>query len=177
MNADKELAISYKGKTIRLSFAKNPNQFLSPRTLALRYGKGGVPFVRDVLGIKVKLPPIQPKEINKISENIAATEPTEEIPLQTIEQVEESLNNVLETSTQTDLAFGPPGSLPFRELAGLDRSLRSMRSTVKKLISDQEVKKARVKELKDETSKVAYDHDHDDDGEVQFSENLREKKN
>ena len=131
-NADKELAISYKGKTIRLSFAKNPNEFLSPRTLAIRYGKGGTHFVRDVLGIKVKLPPIQRKELNRISENIAATEPTEEIPLQTIEQVEESLNNVLETSTQTELALGPEGSLPFRELAGLDRSLRKMKTTVKK---------------------------------------------
>ena len=49
-----------------------------------------------------------------------------------------------------------------------------MRTTVKKLISDREAKKATLRQLKDETSKVAYDHD--DDGEVQFSENLREKQ-
>ena len=59
MNADKELAISYKGKTIRLSYTKNSNEFLSPTTLALRYGKGGMHFVRNVLGIKIKLPPIK----------------------------------------------------------------------------------------------------------------------
>ena len=90
----------------------------------------------------------------------------------TVEQVEEGLNTFLETSTQTELELGPPGSLPFRELAGLDRSLRNMRTTVLKMISDREVKKARVKELKDEISKVAYD----EDGEVQFSEDLREKQ-
>ena len=75
MNSDKELAISYKGKTIRLSFSKNPNQFLSPKTLALMYGKGGTHFIRDVLDIKFKpleIPPIQRKELNKISETIAS---------------------------------------------------------------------------------------------------------
>ena len=92
--------------------------------------------------------------------------------MQTVEQVEEGLNTFLETSTQTELALGPPGSLQFRELAGLDRSLRNMRTTVLKITSDREVKKARVKEIKDEISKVAYD----EDGEVQFSEDLREKQ-
>ena len=62
--------------------------------------------------------------------------------MQTVEQVEENLNNFLEASTQTELALGPPGSLPFRELAGLDRSLRNMRTTVLKITSDREVKKA-----------------------------------
>ena len=47
-----------------------------------------------------------------------------------------------------------------------------MRTTVLKITSDREVKKARVTELKDEISKVAYD----EDGEVQFSEDLREKQ-
>ena len=59
--------------------------------------------------------------------------------MQTVKQVEEGLNTFLETSTQT--ALGPPGSLPFRELAGLDRSLRNMRTTVLKITSDREVKK------------------------------------
>ena len=62
MNSDKELAITYKGETIRLTYKKDPNKFLSPRSLALRYGKGGVAFVRDVLGIKAKaieIPPLQ----------------------------------------------------------------------------------------------------------------------
>ena len=54
MNSDKELAISYKDETIRLTYTKGPNKFLSPTTLALRYGKGGKQFVRDVLGIKKK---------------------------------------------------------------------------------------------------------------------------
>ena len=31
MNADKELAISYKGETTRLTFEKDPNKFLSLR--------------------------------------------------------------------------------------------------------------------------------------------------
>ena len=62
--------------------------------------------------------------------------------MQTVEQVEEGLNTFLETSTQTELALGPPGSLPFRELAGLDRSLRNMRTTVLKITSDREVKES-----------------------------------
>ena len=143
------------------------------------YGKGGTQFVRDVLGIKVDTiirPPVLSKELSEINETIDSTksspERPESIEMQTVEQVEESFNTFLETSTQTELALGPPGSLQFRELAGLDRSLRNMRTTVLKITSDREVKKARVKELKDEISKVAYD----EDGEVQFSEDLREKQ-
>ena len=179
MNADKELAITYKGKTIRLTHVNNPNKFLSPGTLSLMYGKGGTQFVRDVLGIKVDpiiIPPVLSKELHKINKTIDSTksspERPESIEMQTVEQVEEGFNTFLETSTQTELALGPPGSLPFRELAGLDRSLRNMRTTVLKITSDREVKKARVKEFKDEISKVAYD----EDGEVQFSEDLREKQ-
>ena len=178
MNADKELAISYKDKTIRLTYTKDSNKFLSPTTLALRYGKGGKQFVRDVLGIKPKrpeFPPEQRKKLLNIDSIIASTKSSperqlEEIEMQTVEQVEESLNTFLETSTQTELALGPPGSLPFRELAGLDRSLRNMRTTVLKMTSDREVKKATLRQLKDEISKVSYD-----DGEVQFNENLQEK--
>ena len=90
--------------------------------------------------------------------------------MQTVETVEENLTNFLEASAQTELELGPPGSLPFRELAGLDRSLRNMRTTVLKMTSDREVKKATLRQLKDEISKVSYD-----DGEVQFDENLQEK--
>ena len=180
MNADKELAITYKGKTYRLTHVKNPNKFLSPGTLKLMYGEGGTQFVRDVLGIKVDtiiIPPVLSKELSEINKTIASTksspERPESIEMQTVKQVEESLNTFLETSTQTELALGPPGSLPFRELAGLDRSLRNMRTTVLKITSDREVKKARVKELKDEISKVSYDPADDD---VEFSEDLREKQ-
>ena len=60
--------------------------------------------------------------------------------MQTVETVEENLTNFLEASAQTELALGPEGSLQFRELAGLDRSLRNMRTTVLKLTSDREVK-------------------------------------
>ena len=177
MNADKELAISYKDKTIRLTYTKDSNKFLSPTTLALRYGKGGTQFV---LGIKEKpivIPPLQRKDLLEINKTIDSTKSSperqlEEIEMQTVKQVEEGLNTFLETSTQTELALGPPGSLPFRELAGLDRSLRNMRTTVLKLTSDREAKKATLRQLKDETSKVAYD----EDGEVQFSEDLREKQ-
>ena len=176
MNADKELAITYKGKTIRLTRVSNPNKFLAPGTLQLMYGKGGTQFVRDVLGIKVDeiiIPPVIRKELSVINKTIAATksspERPESIEMQTVEQVEESLNTFLETSTQTELALGPPGSLPFCELAGLDRSLRNMRTTVLKITSDREVKKARVKELKDEISKVSYDPA-DDEAGVQFNE-------
>ena len=180
MNADKELAISYKGETIRLTYTKDSNKFLSPRSLALKYGKGGTQFVRDVLGIKPKrpeFPPEQRKKLLNIDSIINSTKSSperqlEEIEMQTVEQVEESLNTFLETSTQTELALGPPGSLQFRELAGLDRSLRNMRTTVLKMTSDREVKKATLRQLKDEISKVAYD----EEGEVQFSEDLREKQ-
>ena len=133
MNADKELAITYKGKTYRLTRVKNPNKFLSLSTLKIMYGKGGTQFIRNVLGIKVDtiiMPPVLSKELHKINKTIAATksspERPESIEMQTVKQVEESLNTFLETSTQTELALGPSGSLPFRELAGLDRSLRNM---------------------------------------------------
>ena len=177
-SADNKLGIIYKGETIWLSHIRNTSQFLSPKTLALRYGKGGKQFVRDVLGIKPKQPEIQPeqrKELLEINKTIDSTKSSperqlEEIEMQTVEQVEEGLNTFLETSTQTELALGPPGSLPFRELAGLDRSLRNMRTTVLKMTSDREVKKLRVEELKDELSRVSYD-----DGEVQFSEDFEEK--
>ena len=113
----------------------------------------------------------------KASETIALTDSSperqpggENIEMQTIETVEENLDNFLEASAQTELELGPEGSLQFRELAGLDRSLRNMKTVVKKLISDREVKKATLAALKDETSRVAYD-----DGEVQFDENLEEK--
>ena len=174
MNADKELYITYKGRNIRLTQVKNPNQFLLPTTITSMYGKGGVSFVRDVLGIKAKNPAVHLSELLKIDETIASTQSSpeleEHIEMQTVKQVEADIKNFFETSTQTELALGPEGSLPFRELAGLDRSLRNMRTTVLKITSDREAKKARVKELKDETSKVA----NDEDGE--FSEDLREKQ-
>ena len=180
LGADKKLGIIYKGETIWLSKLRNPSQFLLPDTIVQKYGKGGKHFVRNVLGISVKpleVPPKQRKELLNIDSIIDLTKSSperqlEEIEMQTVEQVEEGLNTFLETSTQTELALGPPGSLQFRELAGLDRSLRNMRTTVLKITSEREVKKARVKELKDEISKVAYD----EDGEVQFSEDLREKQ-
>ena len=174
MNPDKELSIVYKGKEIRLTQANKPKEFLAPRTIATKYGKGGTHFVRDVLGIEAKPAAVHLSELLKINETIASTnsspERQENIEMQTVEQVEADIKNFLETSTQTELALGPEGSLPFRELAGLDRSLKNMRTTVLKIISDREAKKARVKELKDETSKVA----NDEDGE--FSEDLREKQ-
>ena len=120
------------------------------------------------------MPPKAEASLAKASETIALTnsspERSEDIEMQTIETVEENLTNFLEASAQTELELGPPGSLPFRELAGLDRSLRNMRTTVLKMTSDREVKKATLRELKDEISKVSYD-----DGEVQFDENLQEK--
>ena len=120
------------------------------------------------------MPPEAEASLAKTSETIASTnsspERQENIEMQTVKQVEENLTNFLEASAQTELELGPPGSLPFRELAGLDRSLRNMRTTVLKMTSDREVKKLQVKKLKDELSTVSYD-----DGEVQFSENLQEK--
>ena len=167
---------------VYLAYETNFNKFYSPKTIALQYGKGGTQFVRDRLGIKnwdnpiKKIPPKAEASLAKASKTIASTnsspERPEDIEMQTVETVEENLTNFLEASAQTELELGPPGSLPFRELAGLDRSLRNMRTTVLKMTSDREVKKARVKELKDEISKVAYD----EDGEVQFSEDLREKQ-
>ena len=169
--------------SVYLAHETNFNKFYSPRTIAADYGKGGTQFVRDFLGIKnwdnpiKKMPPKAEASLAKASKTIALTnsspERSEDIEMQTIETVEENLTNFLEASAQTELALGPPGSLPFRELAGLDRSLRNMRTTVLKMTSDREVKKARVKELKDEISKVSYDPADDD---VEFSEDLREKQ-
>ena len=180
MEGDSIIGIIYKGETIWLSHIKNTSQFLTPKTIALKYGKGRTQFVRDVLGIKnwdnpiKKMPPKAEASLAKASKTIALTnsspERSEDIEMQTIETVEENLTNFLEASAQTELELGPEGSLQFRELAGLDRSLRNMRTTVLKLTSDREVKKLRVEELKDELSRVSYD-----DGEVQFSENLQEK--
>ena len=120
------------------------------------------------------MPPKAEALLAKASKTIALTnsslERSGDIEMQTVETVEENLTNFLEASAQTELALGPEGSLQFRELAGLDRFLRNMRTTVLKLTSDREVKKLRVEELKDELSRVSYD-----DGEVQFSENLQVK--
>ena len=179
----RRLSVIYHGgnsKRVYITHETKANKFYSPRTLAADYGKGGTQFVRDVLGIKnwdnpiEKMPPEAEASLAKTSETIASTnsspERQENIEMQTVKQVEENLTNFLEASAQTELELGPPGSLPFRELAGLDRSLRNMRTTVLKLTSDREVKKLQVKKLKDELSRVSYD-----DGEVQFSENLQEK--
>ena len=183
LSPGKALSVNYKGKTIWLTLRKDSNKFYTPKTIHAQYGKGGTQFVRDVLGIKnwnnpiEKMPPKAEASLAKASKTIASTnsspERSEDIEMQTIETVEENLTNFLEASAQTELALGPPGSLPFRELAGLDRSLRNMRTTVLKMTSDREVKKARVKELKDEISKVSYDPADDD---VEFSEDLREKQ-
>ena len=177
MNDKKDLFMNYDSKDYRLTKKNNANEFLSYSTLIQSYG---TKFVRDVLGIKLKQPEIQReqrKELLEINKTIDSTKSSperqlEEIEMQTVEQVQADIKNFLETSTQTELALGPPGSLPFRELAGLDRSLRNMRTTVLKITSDREAKKATLRQLKDETSKVAYD----EDGEVQFSEDLREKR-
>ena len=168
-------------RIVYLAHEANFNKFYSPKTIALKYGKGGTQFVRDFLGIKnwdnpiKKIPPKAEASLAKASETIALTnsspERSEDIEMQTVETVEENLTNFLEASAQTELELGPPGSLPFRELAGLDRSLRNMRTTVLKMTSDREVKKATLRQLKDEISKVVYD----EDGEVQFDENLQEK--
>ena len=42
MSSDKKLGMIYKGKTIWLSYLRNPSQFLLPETIASKYGKGGV---------------------------------------------------------------------------------------------------------------------------------------
>ena len=178
------LSVNYRRDTgfyrVYLAHEKNFNKFYSPRTIAAQYGRNGAQFVRDRLGIKnwnnpiKKMPPKAEASSAKASKTIASTnsspERSEDIEMQTVETVEENLTNFLEASAQTELALGPPGSLPFRELAGLDRSLRNMRTTVLKMTSDREVKKATLRQLKDEISKVSYD-----DGEVQFDENLQEK--
>ena len=107
------------------------------------------------------MPPEAEAALAKTSKTIASTnsspERQENIEMQTVETVEENLDTFLEAQTQTELALGPEGSLPFRELAGLDRSLRNMRTTVLKLTSDREAKKAALTELKDEISKVSYE--------------------
>ena len=184
INSYKALFITYNGNEIRLSQVNNPNEFLSPKSIISRYnklyGKGGTHLVRGVLGITnfdnpkstFLIDPLLARARETIDSTNSSPERQENIEMQTIEKVEADLNTFLETSNQTELALGPEGSLPHRELAGLDRSLRNMRTTVLKITSDREVKKATLRQLKDETSKVAYD----EDGEVQFSEDLQEKQ-
>ena len=70
MSSDKKLGMIYKGKTIWLSYLRNPSQLLLPETIASKYGKGGVFFVRDVLGIKVKPLEIPPIQLNSIQFNL-----------------------------------------------------------------------------------------------------------
>ena len=179
LSPDKTLSVNYKGKTIWLTLRKNPSQFYTPKTIHAKYSKSGTQFVRDVLGISnwnnpSKRSPQAEAALAKTSETIASTnsspERQENIEMQTVETVEEKLDTFLEAQTQTELALGPEGSLQFRELAGLDRSLRNMRTTVLKLTSDREAKKAALTELKNEISKVSYENE-----EVQFSEDLQEK--
>ena len=83
MNADKELAITYKGKTYRLTHVKNPNKFLFPGTISAMYGKGGTQFVRDVLGLKVDtivIPPMKFKELSEVNKTIDSTKSSPERP-------------------------------------------------------------------------------------------------
>ena len=156
MNSDKELAISYKDETIRLTYTKDPNKFLSPTTLALRYGKGGKQFVCSwyLKKKKKKTNAVRLKELLEIDKAIASTksrpELEESIEMQTVETVEKGIKTFIDANVQTELALGPEGSLPFRELAGLDRSLRNMRTTVLKITSDREAKKETLRQLKDE---------------------------
>ena len=77
-SADNKLGIIYKGETIWLSHIKNTSQFLTPKTIASKYGKGGTQFVRDVLGIKnwdspYTMPPKAEASLAKTSETIAST--------------------------------------------------------------------------------------------------------
>ena len=167
------LFMNYEGKNFRLTQKNNPNKFLSYNTLIQNYG---TQFVRDVLGIiSPEIPPEQRKELLEINKTIDSTKSSperqlEEIEMQTVEQVQEDLNIFLETrSVQTELALGPEGSLPYKELAGLDRSLRTMRTTVLIITSDREAKKATLRQLRNELEDA-----NDEDGE--FSEDLRREK-
>ena len=112
MSPDNKLGITYQSKTIWLTYLRNPSQFASPKTIALAYGRGGTHFVRDFLGITNfdnpdKRSPQAEALLAKTSETIASTnsspERQENIEMQTIEKVEENLNNFLEASAQTDL--------------------------------------------------------------------------
>ena len=94
------------------------------------------------------------KELLEIDKAIASTKSSSEleesIEMQTVETVEKGIKTFIDANVQTELEVGPEGSLPFRELAGLDHSLRNMRTTVLKITSDREAKKATLRQLKDE---------------------------
>ena len=88
ISADRKLGINYKGKTIWLSHIRNTSQFLTPKTMASQYGRGGTQFVRDVLGIKPKQPEIQPeqrKELLEINKTIDSTKSSPERQLEEID--------------------------------------------------------------------------------------------
>ena len=104
----KQLKVMYKHKLHTLTAANNPKQFLALNTIAASYGKGGVAFVRDVLGVQDYGRGTKPKTISPKVETAAidvskSTPAVENIELQnlsdTLDQVSESLEN-LETEMQ-----------------------------------------------------------------------------
>ena len=149
----KQVFLKYKGKNIRLTSTQNPNKFLALSTIQIQFGKGGTAFIRDVLGVNgyggsgaPKLSSEQRQTLNEIaSETVESPDLPEQIEMQRVETVEQQLTDFLEAGTQTDFALG---SLPYRELAGLDRSLRNIRTSVQHLIGEREAKKVKVRELK-----------------------------
>ena len=141
-----------KPRVVQLTNSRNPNQFLALSTIAVNTS---VAFVRDALGVKgfssgvkPKIPPEQRQTLNEVRHGVDVADQPEEIEMQNIEEVEEKLEEFLEAGTQTEQKLGPEDSLHYRELASLDRSLRNMRTSVKHLIGEREVKKERIRNLK-----------------------------
>ncbi len=122
-------------RAIQLTHSKNPNQFLALSTIARNTN---VAFVRDFLGVKdfgggarSKIPPEQRQTLNKVRKDVevalGSPDRPDQIEMEDVIKVEESLQQI-ESGTQTDQTFVSEGSLKYRELSGVDRSLRLMRT-------------------------------------------------
>ena len=48
---DDGVFVEYKDKKTQLTFTGNPRKFLKPNYIAKKYGRGGISFVRDILGV------------------------------------------------------------------------------------------------------------------------------
>ncbi|WP_411025555.1 hypothetical protein, partial [Salmonella sp. s55004] len=108
-----ELFARYGGKQIRL---RRGDTFLKLSTIS---SSVGVHFVRAGLGFK---------NYNKATRD-AATNVVRAIDTAQVDVVVAEIEELLEASVQTDETL-PPQLLPLRELAGLDRQLRTIRGTL-----------------------------------------------
>jgi len=143
----KQVYLKYNGESYRLTYKQNPNKFLSLSTLQTNYGTA---FVRDILGISNLTTREQRQSLgeitNAITRSTGSPDLSEQIEMQNIETVETKLDQFLEASSQTEQTLGPEGSLPYRELLGLDKKAKVR--DLKRTIEGEDVPAERKQEIK-----------------------------